>query len=122
MRLVQPPPIQISAKTGMPKDVLGKGLTKGALKRLDMENLERCNDSDEDLETVTLASRVSALSVRNKHETKGERKERQKAFKDLKRERREEKKATKLAFKEDKARQDKSAMNLRKSVPGQHLL
>ena len=39
-------PIQISGKTGMPKDVLGRGpgLTEGALKRLDRQNNQ--DDSD----------------------------------------------------------------------------
>ena len=40
-------PIQISGKTGMPKDVLGRGpgLTEGALKRLDRQNNQ--DDSDD---------------------------------------------------------------------------
>merc|ERR1719219_3048504 len=31
-------PIRVSGKTGIPKDVLGKGLTTAALKQLDREN------------------------------------------------------------------------------------
>merc|ERR1712029_308554 len=51
-------PIQISGKTGMPKDVLGRGLTEGALKRLDrLNNQDDTDDSDCGLETQTLASR-----------------------------------------------------------------
>ncbi len=38
-------PIQISGKTGMPKDVLGRGLTEGALKRLDRLNNQ--DDTDD---------------------------------------------------------------------------
>ena len=83
-------PIRVSGKTGIPKDVLGKGLTAAALKQLDRENdlvdrieaeqKERENsnstyssDENDVDETMTLASRVSKLSVRNKHESKGKR-------------------------------------------------
>ena len=101
-------PIKISGKTGMPKDVLGKGLTAGALKRLDRENaMLNGADSDDEFETQTLASRMSQLSFRNKHETIEEKKARKQAMKELKRERRVEKKANRSAFKEEKMRQEK---------------
>ena len=36
-------PIRIDGKTGIPKDVLGRsGLTEGALKRLDRQNMADC--------------------------------------------------------------------------------
>merc|ERR1739844_823509 len=60
-------PIRVSGKTGIPKDVLGKGLTTAALKQLDREN-DRFQRR-EDVETMTLASRVSEISFRNKHES-----------------------------------------------------
>merc|ERR1712117_345809 len=102
----------------MPKDVLGKGLTAGALKQLDRENamLDRAaeaggggsSDSEGDrYETRTLASRMSELSFRNKHETAEERRARKNAMKELKRERRVEKKANRSAFKEEQKRQEK---------------
>ena len=59
----------------------------------------------------TLASRVSVLSIRNRHETLEEKKTRKNAVKELKRERRGEKKANKLAFKEEKTRQEKITLN-----------
>ena len=59
----------------------------------------------------TLASRVSVLSIRNRHETLEEKKTRKNAVKELKRERRVEKKANKLAFKEEKTRQEKITLN-----------
>merc|ERR1712141_400313 len=68
-------PIRVSGKTGIPKDVLGKGLTAAALKQLDRENermKEWANDSsdeEDNVETMTLVSRVSQLSVQNKHES-----------------------------------------------------
>lgn len=104
----------MSGKTGIPKDVLGKGLTSAALKQLDRENeRQQQSDSDDDIETMTLASRVSQLSFRNKHESKEEKKARKQALKELRRERRVEKKANKDAFKDEKTKQEKHAMNIR---------
>jgi len=107
-------PIQISGKTGMPKDVLGRGpgLTEGALKRLDRQNNQDDSDggdSDGDgkFETQTLASRMSALSFRNRHETAEERRARKAGMKEVKRERRMEKKANRAAFKDEEKRQEK---------------
>ncbi|TRY61285.1 hypothetical protein TCAL_03693, partial [Tigriopus californicus] len=109
-------PIIISSKTGMPEDALGKGLTKGALRQLDRDTQVL------DDETCTLASRVSALSIRPKHETLEEKKNRKKAFQQFKRERRMEKKANTLAFKEEKALQERNAINNRKNIQGGKIL
>jgi len=123
-------PIRVSGKTGIPKDVLGKGLTAAALKQLDRENdlvdrieaeqKERENsnstyssDENDVDETMTLASRVSKLSVRNKHESKEEKKARKQALKDLRRERRVERRANRDAFKDEKVQQEKNAINLK---------
>jgi hypothetical protein len=48
--------IQLSSKTGLPKDTLGRGLTAAALKQLDRHNKE---EEEEDLEedVRTVASR-----------------------------------------------------------------
>merc|ERR1712012_89714 len=111
-------PIRISGKTGIPKDVFGKGLTAAALKQLDRENERFKNSSDDDdddeddVETMTLASRVSQLSVRNKHESKEEKKARKSALKELRRERRVERKMNRDAFKDEKCKQEKNAINL----------
>merc|ERR1712037_230749 len=56
-------PIQLSSKTGIPKDTLGRGLTSAALKQLDLEN--NANDDEDDLK-----SRMTECSMRPKHETK----------------------------------------------------
>merc|ERR1712237_98704 len=61
-------PIQLSSKTGIPKDTLGRGLTSAALKQLDLEN----NAKDED----DLKSRMTECSIRPRHETKEEKKAR----------------------------------------------
>jgi len=111
-------PIRVSGKTGIPKDVLGKGLTSAALKQLDMEN-ERFEHQhrrgDDVVETMTLASRVSELSFRNKHESIDEKKARKQAVKDFRKERREEKKANRDAFKAETKMQNRNAMNLKKN-------
>lgn len=112
-------PIVISNKTGIPKDVLGKGLTLGALKQLDRENAEI---SGRDFETATLTSRVSELSIRNKHETLDEKRARKNAFKEYKRERRLEKKATKNAFKDEQMKQEKNQINNRNNLQGQKIM
>merc|ERR1719323_2338358 len=54
--------IQLSSKTGIPKNVLGRGLTAAALEQLDREN----NEVDDDI--VSIKSKISELS-RPKHET-----------------------------------------------------
>ena len=114
-------PIRINPKTGIPKDVLGKtgpGLTSAALKQLDRENdrFESLkNNCQNDMETMTLASRVSELSFRNKHEAPEEKKARKQAVKEFRKERRVERKANQDAFKEEKSTQERNAMNLRKN-------
>ena len=65
---------------------------------------------------------MSALSIRNRHETSEEKKARKNAIKELKRERRVEKKANKLAFKEEQTRQEKMAINTSKNTKGIKLL
>ena len=115
-------PIRINPKTGVPKDVLGKtgpGLTSAALKQLDRENDRfeslKNNCQNDVLETMTLASRVSELSFRNKHESQDEKKARKQAVKEFRKERRIERKANQDAFKEEKSTQERNAMNLRKN-------
>jgi len=110
-------PIRVSGKTGIPKDVLGKGLTSAALKQLDRENdrYEQQQHRHDDVETMTLASRVSELSFRNKHESIDEKKARKQAVKEFRKERREERKANRDAFKEEKKMQLRNAMSLKKN-------
>ena len=78
-----------------------------------MNAFAKTESSDDDIETMTLASRVSELSFRNKHESKDEKKARKQAVKELRRERRVERKENKHAFKEEKQKQTKNAINLR---------
>ena len=110
-------PIVFSGKHRLPKDAFARGLTASALKELDMEN-----DVERDDDAFTIGSRVSQLSIRNKHETLEEKRARKQAFKDFKKERRIEKKANTLAFKEEKARQEKNDMNNRRNVQGRKIV
>merc|ERR1719411_1849045 len=95
--------IQLSSKTGIPKGVLGRGLTAGALKQLDVE-------------TGVLDEEV--MSFRPKHETLEEKRDRKSNIKQLRRERREEKKANTSAFKSEKMRQEKVLINNKNNVQG----
>ncbi|XP_041640193.1 protein LTV1 homolog [Cheilinus undulatus] len=101
----KPKPIRVSQKTGIPLDVLpAKGLTNKQVERM-----TRINDSD--------LPRVST-QPRDKTESKEERKARKQAVKEERKERRSEKKANKVAFKEEKARQEKQLLNLRTNIQG----
>merc|ERR1719454_1494319 len=104
-------PIQLSTKTGIPKDTLGRGLTSAALKQLDLEN--NAKDDEDDLK-----SRMTECSIRPKHETKEEEKARKMEVKAIRKERREEKKANILAFKSEKIRQEKISINVKNNVHG----
>uniref|UniRef100_A0A3Q2SQY9 Protein LTV1 homolog n=1 Tax=Fundulus heteroclitus TaxID=8078 RepID=A0A3Q2SQY9_FUNHE len=102
---LQPKPIRVSNRTGIPLDVLpSRGLTAKQAERM-----TRINDSD--------LPRVSA-QARTKEESKEERKARKQAIKEERKERRVEKKANKVAFKEEKARQEKQMLNLRTNIQG----
>lgn len=101
----KPKPIRVSGKTGIPLDVLpARGLTAKQVERM-----TRINDSD--------LPRVST-QARSKEESKEERKARKQAIKEERKERRVEKKANKVAFKEEKARQEKQMLNLRTNIQG----
>nr|XP_046231395.1 protein LTV1 homolog [Scatophagus argus] len=101
----KPKPIRVSTKTGIPLDVLpARGLTTRQAERM-----TRINDSD--------LPRVST-QPRDKQESKEERRARKQAIKEERKERRVEKKANKMAFREEKARQEKQMLNLRTNIQG----
>ena len=64
--------IQLSSKTGIPKPkgVLGRSLTAGELRQLD----QGAEDMEDDV--VSVKSKISELSIRPKHETSEEKKDR----------------------------------------------
>lgn len=108
-KLIQDPPkpkeIRVSAKTGIPLDVLPKrGLTTKQVERM-----ERINDSD--------LPRAST-QPRSREESAEERRARKQAIKTERKERRSEKKANKLAFKQEKQMQEKQMVHLRANVQG----
>jgi len=105
-------PIRISSKTGLPKDTLGRGLTAAALKQLDRETGQLEDD------VASVKSRMTSVSIRPKHETLEEKKERKAAVKEIRKERREEKKANSEAFKMEKIRQEKININLKNNIQG----
>merc|ERR1719410_2863437 len=104
--------IQLSSKTGIPKGVLGRGLTAGALRQLD----QGAEDMEDDV--ISVKSKISELSIRPKHETPEEKKDRKTNLKQARRERREEKKANSEAFKSEKMRQEKNIMNNKNNLQG----
>nr|XP_033794860.1 protein LTV1 homolog isoform X3 [Geotrypetes seraphini] len=111
-QLIKEPPkpkaIKVSSKTGIPLDVLPqRGLTAKQAERM-----ERINDSD--------LPRAST-QARSKTESREERKARKQNIREERKERRLEKKANKLAFKMEKARQEKEQLNLRQNVQGLRL-
>jgi len=112
-----PRPIELNAKTGIPKDTLGRGLTAAALRQLDLENNTPLED-----DLCSMASRVSQLSVRNKHETADEKRERKKALKEYRRERRVERKANSAAFMQEQKRQEKILINNKNNLQGNKIL
>jgi len=109
--------IELSSKTGIPKNTLGRGLTAAALKQLDLENEDA---RDDDMRSV--ASRISQISIRYKHETKEEKSARKAAVKEFRRERRVEKKANTQAFKDEKVRQEKIFINNKNNMQGNKIL
>merc|ERR1719427_2603679 len=108
----KPDQIKLSSKTGIPKNVLGRGLTAGALKQLDVDT----GVLDDDVASVR--SKISEFSIRPKHETLEEKKTRKQGLKQVRKERREEKKANTMAFKAEKTRQNKININNKNNLQG----
>merc|ERR1712098_417617 len=108
----KPDHIKLSSKTGIPKNVLGRGLTANALKMLDMET------GVLDDEVASVKSKMSEFSIRPRHETSEEKKARKQGLKSLRKERREEKKANTQAFKSEKNRQEKININNTRNLQG----
>ncbi|KAI5625928.1 protein LTV1-like, partial [Silurus asotus] len=111
-KMIKDPPkqkqIRVSSKTGIPLDVLPqKGLTARQVERM-----ERINDSD--------LPRAST-QPRSREESKEDRKLRKQAIKEERKERRTEKKANRVAFKEEKQKQEKQMVSLRANVQGMKL-
>nr|CAG4644080.1 EOG090X08PQ [Lepidurus arcticus] len=112
------PRIRVSGKTGIPFDVLGKpGLTKKFLDELNEAN-KQTGPKGDTVETESILSTMSTMSIRPKDETPEDRRLRKQALKEFRRERRIEKKSNTLAFKEEKKRQEKFVINNRVATLG----
>ncbi|XP_053618389.1 protein LTV1 homolog [Plodia interpunctella] len=121
----KPHKIQISAKTGLPIDTLGKDnrLTVKSLAKFNaMQDDEHSNDEDAKTNAESVLSTLSVLSIRPKDESPDEKRERKRLLKEYRKERRIEKKANKEAFKEEKKRQEKIMLNNRNNVQGNRIL
>ncbi|XP_075985562.1 LTV1 ribosome biogenesis factor [Anticarsia gemmatalis] len=122
----KPKKIQISAKTGLPKDALGNDnkLTVKSLAKFNAMQDDDGSSDDEDGKTCaeSVLSTLSVLSIRPKDESHEEKKERKRLLKEYRKERRIEKKANKEAFKEEKKRQEKIMLNNRNNVQGNRIL
>nr|CAD7429403.1 unnamed protein product [Timema monikensis] len=120
---VIPRRIRISRKTGVPLDVWDSGntskLTAKALAKFDASNVVDPNSHDG---AESVISMLSTLSIRLKDETPEQRRERKKALKEYRKERRLERKANTLAFKEEKKRQEKIALNNKVNLQSVHIL
>nr|CAG4649460.1 EOG090X08PQ [Scapholeberis mucronata]SVE93708.1 EOG090X08PQ [Scapholeberis mucronata] len=111
--------IKVCPRTGVPLDVLGKpGLTKKFLDQLN----EATETKKDCLDTQSVISTLSTISIRPKDETPEQRKERKLLVKEYRKERRKEKKANSLAFKEEKKLQEKQNINNRVNVHGLKML
>lgn len=109
-KLIEEPskPMRVSRKTGLPLGVLPqRGPTARQVERMG---------------TVTAADLPRAAAVpRAPEETPEQRRARKHAIKEERKDRRLEKKANRMAFKEEKARQEKVVLNLRQNLQGVRL-
>lgn len=106
--IVEPRPgrVLVDTKSGIPE--VSTKLTSKNLKQLAMD--------DTPIKSSDLASNVSLMSVRNRNESKEEKKARKNLVKEHRRERRIERKLNESAFKEEKKKQDQEARNARPGV------
>ena len=73
-------------------------------------------DEDQEDDVMSLKSKISELSIRPKHETLQEKKERKLNLKQFRRERRSEKKSNTEAFKSEKMKQEKIRLNTKNNL------
>lgn len=117
--------IQVNPKTGLPKDIFedeqrGK-LTIRSLARLANEE-ERSAAGPKSLCAESVISTLSVLSLRPKDETPEEKRERKKLLKEYRNERRIEKKSNKVAFNDERLRQNMIQVNAKNNLQGNKIL
>lgn len=116
--------IQINPKTGIPTNVFeqpGK-LTEKSLAKLNSTQIESTATGPKSLCAESVLSTLSVLSIRPKDETPEEKKERKKLLKEYRSERRIEKKANKVAFNEERLRQNVININNRNNLAGAKII
>lgn len=117
--------IVVDPKTGLPKNIFesdqkGK-LTVKSLAKLANEE-EKLQAGPKSLCAESVISTLSVLSLRPKDETPEERRERKKLLKEYRNERRIEKKSNKLAFNEERLRQNMIQVNMKNNLQGNKIL
>lgn len=117
--------IQVNPKTGLPKNVFeddqkGKLTVKSLAKLANDE--ERTTSGPKSLCAESVISTLSVLSLRPKDETPEEKRERKKLLKEYRNERRIEKKSNKIAFNEERLRQNLIQVNAKNNLQGNKIL
>lgn len=117
--------IQVNPKTGLPKNILdgdqpGK-LTQKSLAKLALEE-EKSLDGPKSLCAESVMTTLSVLSLRPKDETPEEKRERKKLLKEYRNERRIEKKSNKVAFNEERLRQNMLQINAKNNLQGNKIV
>lgn len=117
--------IQVNPKTGLPKIILdsdqpGK-LTQKSLAKLAVEE-EKSLAGPKSLCAESVITTLSVLSLRPKDETPEEKRERKKLLKEYRNERRIEKKTNKVAFNEERLRQNMLQINAKNNLQGNKIV
>lgn len=117
--------IQVNPKTGLPKNILdgdqpGK-LTQKSLAKLAVEE-EKSLAGPKSLCAESVMTTLSVLSLRPKDETPEEKRERKKLLKEYRNERRIEKKTNKVAFNEERLRQNMLQINAKNNLQGNKIV
>lgn len=116
--------IQVDSKTGLPKNVFDdekKGkLTIKSLTKLSLD--EEKSSTVKSLCAESVISTLSVLSMRPKDETPEEKRERKKLLKEYRNERRIEKKSNKIAFNDERLRQNVIHVNQKNNLQGNKIL
>lgn len=117
--------IVVDPKTGLPKNIFESD-QKG---KLTVKSLAKLANEEEKLQTgpkslcaESVISTLSVLSLRPRDETPEERRERKKLLKEYRNERRIEKKSNKLAFNEERIRQNMIQVNMKNNLQGNKIL
>lgn len=115
--------IVVDPKTGLPKNIFESD-QKGKLTVKSLAKLanEEVTTGPKSLCAESVISTLSVLSLRPKDETPEERRERKKLLKEYRNERRIEKKSNKLAFNEERIRQNMIQVNMKNNLQGNKIL